>query len=98
MFSDVGAVGIPWYRRGDYPRILAIMKDADSLPRTFREWEKAAHEALAFVQREGGTPVRVELRPDAFAAWCALRGLDVDNNARQLFASDPANWPPESKH
>lgn len=89
--------GIPWYRRNDYPRILKIMVDGESLPPTFDEWEKRAKYAER--ERSAVGPVyRVEVRPEKFVAWCAERGLDVDADARMQFASNPANWPVGHKH
>lgn len=97
-FSGTDGVGLPWYRREDYPRILTVMADNYDLPRSFDEWEKRAHEAVKFVVREGGKPVRVEVKPDKFITYCSLRGLNVDAHGRQMFAADPANWPASNKH
>ena len=98
MFGGATHVGVTWHRREDYPRVLTVMQDAHTLPATYDQWLKRAHEAIALVEREGATAVRVELDPDKFVAWCRLRGLNIDAKSRNLFGSDPANWPAGSKH
>jgi hypothetical protein len=97
-FSGTDGVGILWFKREDYGRYLAIVADPDNVPASFREWQERANEAIAFVEAEGGRPIRVEVTPEKLAAWCALRGLRVDSNGRNAFAADPANWPTSIKH
>lgn len=91
-------VGIPWYRRDDYPRILEIMADSHVLSPTYDEWEKRAHIAERDVIASGRTPYRAYIDPDKFRAWCVMRGRDVDGSSRIKFASDPANWDIGPKH
>jgi hypothetical protein len=92
------AIGIPWYRRDDYPAILALMADRELLPRTFDAWQKRAEEVV----REHIPPSvrwhRAYIDPKKFGAWCMLRGLNIDAGARGQFASDPANWDRSDKH
>lgn len=81
------AVGMPWYRREDYPRIRAIMADADRLPVGFDEWEKKAEAFERDVKRGGKIVVRAIVDPDTFPAWCRERSLNVDTKGRSMFAS-----------
>ncbi len=39
-------VGVPWYTRQNYRRILEIMEDAHLLPSTFDKWLHAAEEVI----------------------------------------------------
>ncbi|MGZ3309798.1 MAG: hypothetical protein ACXU8R_14870 [Xanthobacteraceae bacterium] len=83
----VRTLGIPWYRREDYPRILEIMEDARILPLTFDEWQRKAEG----VEHISGAPaVRVMIDPDEFLAWCAREGRPVDGKARATFAAEGA--------
>ncbi|MFN3686119.1 hypothetical protein [Salinarimonas sp.] len=84
------AVGIAWYERDDYPRILEIMTDADTLPRTYDAWKKSAEGAERAVKGSGAHVVRAIIEPDKFRAWCLSNGLDVDAKARMRFASETA--------
>ena len=78
--------------------MLSTMLDAADLPTSFDEWQERFHEAIAFIEREGGKPVVVEANLDKIINYCLIRGFRLDAEGRNLFASDPANWPPGSKH
>lgn len=96
MFEDVrptDAVGIPWYKRADYPRIVQVMADPELLPETFDKWQFKAEKMEALFRREGRNPIRVPLDPEKFVAWCARYGCDVDAAGRRAFAADFENWP-----
>ena len=97
-FSGTDGVGILRYRREDYPRMLATMLDAAGLPAIFDKWQERFHEAIALIEREGGKPVVVEANLDKIINYCLIRGLRLDSEGRNMFASDPANWPANSKH
>lgn len=91
-------IGIPWYRRADYERIREIMAQRDPVPDSFDEWETQAKRVETHYQRGGQTVVRVYIDPQNFVAWCALRNLHIDAEARMAFAADPSNWPIAGKH
>lgn len=86
----IRAMGIPWYDRDDYPRILAVMADAHLLPATFEVWQHLAHEMERGAERGDMVVVRAKIDPDDFVAWCRGRGLDVDAEARMTFANEAA--------
>lgn len=86
----VRAVGIPWYFRQDYRRILEIMEDANLLPATYEAWLKAAEGLERRLKKEGHIVVRAEIDPDEFPRWCAAQGLPVDADARGRFANEAA--------
>lgn len=87
----ISAVGIPWYEEADYPAILAVMTDAQVLPGTFSGWLQRAEEMERKLASQGHKTVRVIIKPQAFAGWCAVRGrANIDANARMAFASEEA--------
>lgn len=90
MAAIVRATGIPWYFRQDYPRILAIMDDADALPPRYDIWLKKAEAFERNIQRGGGIAVRAIVDPQQFPVWCAARGLNVGRHARNVFAREEA--------
>lgn len=90
--------GLAWYRRQDYPRILQIMADAELLPPTFDKWQGKAEKLEREIARKGGKPVRVQIDPDKFVAWCTAHGHDVDAAGRRAFAADPTNWGDGQRH
>jgi hypothetical protein len=86
----VQAIGMAWYDAADYPQILALMTDADRLPASYNEWLQRARNGEKELLAKGSVVIRAVIKPDAFCAWCALRGLKFDAKARTLFASEEA--------
>jgi hypothetical protein len=86
--SSVRSVGVPWYRREDYPRILAIMEDAAALAPSYDGWLVAAQNNEAEARRAGIVVVRVALDPETFTRWCADRGSAPTRAARVEFVNE----------
>jgi hypothetical protein len=81
------AAGMCWYRREDYPRIREIMVDAHVLPPTYDEWQRQAERRERAAQDKGLAVIRAMVEPDEFLAWCAREDLNLDANARTMFAA-----------
>lgn len=88
MTIQARAAGIPWYRREDYSRIMAIMEDAHQLPDTWEEWFKKAKYLRDDMRRQGVLIQQVTIDPDTFPGWCKARGLHVNAQARMAFANE----------
>ncbi len=86
----VRAIGIPWYGRQDYRRILEIMADRDVLPPTYDSWRQKADALERDLKRQGVVTVHAVIDPETFPEWCAARGLHVDAQARGEFANAEA--------
>lgn len=86
----IGAMGVGWYAREDYPRILHVMEDAHKLPRTYDEFSKSFESVERQVKSQGAVLVRAIIKPDEFVVWCRSRGLKVDAQARMRFANEAA--------
>ena len=82
------AVGVVWYREADWPRLRALLADADELPDTYAEWLASAEGLLTQLRRDGIAAERVPLDPGVFSAWCVTRGLALDAQARSRYASE----------
>jgi hypothetical protein len=82
------SVGVPWYSRVDYPRILAIMEDAATLAPSYDGWLVAAQNNEAEARRAGIEVVRVPLDPETFTRWCADRGSARTRAARVAFVNE----------
>ncbi len=91
----VQAVGIAWYEPADYPAIRAMMIDGHSLPATHGAWLQRARKGEQEFLAKGTRLVRVIIKPQPFAAWCALRGLNLDSAARRRFAAEHARHDPD---
>lgn len=80
-------VGMAWYGRQDYARILDVMVDRNRLAGTYDAWLASAEQVAGEVERSGVEVRRVLIEPDGFVAWCAARDLPCDGAARAQFAS-----------
>ena len=81
-------IGIPWYRREDYPAVLAIMHDAQLLPSTWEEWHEIAERVERDMKASDHLVIRIAIDPETFPAWCLAHGLNVDAEARSRFAAE----------
>lgn len=86
----IRAVGLAWYKREDYPRILQIMEDADKLPPTHEKWLYSAQKVESQAKRNGTIVVRAVIDPDEFIAYCARHDLKIDAHARTRFGAEVA--------
>ena len=84
-------VGIAWYAREDYGRILAIMSDAELMPDTFDDWLERAAAVEDQLRARGFRLLRVPLRPDVFLGWCQASGVPADAEARCQYAAEAAD-------
>jgi hypothetical protein len=83
----VSGLGLAWYRREDYAKLLLIFEDADKLPATYDEWLIGAEKGLERFKSQGIFTIKVIIDPDQFPGWCAVNGHNVDAKARIRFAS-----------
>lgn len=86
----ISAIGIAWYKRSDYARILEIMEDREKLPVTFDKWQSKAEQLERQSRAAGKTVVRAYIDPDHFVAWCAANKVHVDANARMRWGNEVA--------
>jgi hypothetical protein len=86
----IRVMGICWYLKKDYPRILEIMADAYVLQSTYAGWKQMAKMAERKLQTQGYVVVRAMIDPDDFPAWCHAHGVKPDAKGRNLYAADVA--------
>lgn len=90
MPTTIRATGIPWYAREDYPRILAVMEDAQKLHTRWEDWFKAAKQLRDRLRAQGYLVVEAHIDPDTFPDWCRANGHNVDAKGRSAFANRAA--------
>ena len=81
-------IGLPWYRREDYPRIRAMMSDRHNLAPAYKQWIAAAENNESVGRQAGLDIVRVMIEPDAFVHWCAEKGVEPGTAARMEYAKE----------
>lgn len=86
--KSVRAVGIAWYSRQRYRRILEIMDDAEKLPATYDQWLKGAETGERQLKRSGHIVIRAMIDPEEFVSWCRTRGLKPDAQARMQWGNE----------
>ena len=90
MLPSELVVGIAWYRPGSYERVVALMADGASFPKTHASWRQKAGRMEREIQRQGSRTVRIEIEPEVFLPWCEGRGLAPDSSARAVYVSEEA--------
>ena len=90
LHSISHAIGIVWYLRKDYRRIVEIMEDGEQFPPSFDAWLGLAEMLETKFSDCGLSVIRVTIEPETFLAWRAARGLPADAALRDLFASEYA--------
>ncbi|QRM30109.1 hypothetical protein [Microvirga sp. VF16] len=81
-------IGLPWYRREDYPRIRDMMADRHNLAPTYNAWLAAAQNNEDVGRQAGLRIARIIIEPDSFAKWCAERGVEPGSAARMDYVSE----------
>jgi hypothetical protein len=97
-YGPIRAIGIGWYSRQNYRRILEVMEDADKLPPKFDQWLRRAEATERELKKAGHIVVRAMIEPEEFLAWCRARGLNVDAKARTQWGNEYAYQQVKNTH
>ena len=79
------AVGAYWIDEADYPALLKIFDDGNTMPRSWKEWLKMAEEMERGLKAYGHVVLRVRIDPATFPDWCAAHGTTPGRQARKAF-------------
>ena len=82
------AVGAYWINEGDYPALLEIFPDGNTMPRTWNEWLKMAEEMERGLKAYGHVVMRVRIDPRTFPDWCAAHGTNPGREGRKRFVAE----------
>jgi len=81
------AVGAFWINEADYPAVVSLLDDGNTMPRTWDEWRKMAEEMEKGLKAYGHPVMRVRIDPATFPAWCAAHGTTPGRQGRKLFVA-----------
>ncbi|WP_457090149.1 hypothetical protein [Microvirga sp. P5_D2] len=81
-------IGLPWYRREDYPAIRQMMADPHVLAPVYDQWLAAAENNESVGRQAGLEIARIMIVPEEFKAWCLAQGVEPDSAARTKYASE----------
>ena len=88
-FGDVPVV-ILWCREEDYDALLAILEDADDLPKSWKHFAARMEMAEKAHQDSGKVVARININPRLFANWCAIHGKRITTETAYKFAAEIA--------
>lgn len=81
-------VGVAWFRREDWARLIEISADREDLEATFEAWEAVAIATMAELRSHGVDVSRVPVDLDRLASWCRGQDIPVDARSRARFAAE----------
>jgi hypothetical protein len=87
MSQQIQAVGMVWFKRENFERLMSMFEDRHKLHRTFDEWLRDSEIGRKVQEAKGVRVVCVDIDPDAFGAWCVGRGLRVNAQSRMDYAN-----------
>jgi hypothetical protein len=80
-------LAIAWYRPEEWPKLLAVSADRDSLEQTHAEWLQDAQKTFLDLLARGIPVKKVDVRIDDLIAWCGKRRRPVDGESRSEYAA-----------
>ena len=81
------AVGAYWIEEADYPALLKLFDDGNTLPPNWAAWRKMAEEMEKGLKAYGHPVMRVRIDPVTFPAWCAAHGTSPGRQGRKIFVA-----------
>jgi len=81
------AVGAYWIEEADYPTLLKLFDDGNTMPRTWAEWLTMAEEMEKGLKAYGHPVLRVRIDPATFPQWCAAHGTTPGRQGRKAFVA-----------
>jgi hypothetical protein len=85
--SGTTVLGVAWYRREQWNRLLEISSDRDRLEDTYEEWKSTAEKHFDELARPGFAIRRVDIDVEELLSWCGSQDRPVDGEARAQFTT-----------
>ena len=80
--EDKVVLGVAWYRREQYDRLLEVSEDRRDLEATYEEWRESAESNLEELQKDGVLIERIDIDVEELLRWCNEQDRPVDGKAR----------------
>ena len=78
-------IGVAWYRREQWDRLLEISSDRDELEDTYDEWVAMAEKRVKELGQHGYMLRKVDVDVEELVSWCNSLNRPVDGTARTEF-------------
>ena len=85
--EDEVVIGMAWFRREEWAKLLEVSADRDQLEETYDEWLQSARQTLLHLRAEGQRVEKVDIGVDELLKWCQTRHVPVDASARADLAA-----------
>ncbi len=80
-------LGVAWYRRDQWNRLLEIVSDRDQLEDTYDEWQSTARKQFDKLAKPGHPIRKVDIDVEELLLWCDAENRPVDGAARAEFTA-----------
>ncbi|HSH69628.1 MAG TPA: hypothetical protein VK997_06900 [Deferrisomatales bacterium] len=81
-------MGVAWFEdEAAYRRALEIFTDPENMPASFEAWKALVGRQCALIKDSGTVPLRADIDPESFLAWCADRGFLANAAGRVAFVN-----------
>lgn len=80
-------LGVAWYRREQWNRLLEIASDRDQLEDTYDAWKSTAQKQFDELAQAGQPVRKVDIDVDELLSWCDSEDRPVDGAARAEFTA-----------
>ena len=84
-------LGIGFYKREQWQKLLDTAVDADILEKTYDEWMDVLDSSIEKIRSHGLHPELVEIDIDALIAFCKKRGFQNNAATRAMFIATIAS-------
>lgn len=86
--KNLQVLGVAWYRRDQWSRLLEVSRDRHDLEDTYDEWVAVAQKRFDDLARAGIRVHRVEIDIEELVEWCRETNRPVDGSARAIFTAN----------
>lgn len=81
-------LGIAWYRRDQWQKLLAASVDNEDLEDTFEDWEAGAAKKYQELRLAGKKVEKIEVDIDQLLSWCQQNKLPLTASSRARFVAE----------
>lgn len=81
-------LGVAWYRRDQWQKLLSASVDNEDLEETYDEWEKQAEAKICDLRLRGQVIKKVDVDIDALLKWCQEKRIPLNSSARAKFVAE----------
>ena len=82
-----GEIGVPWFTREEWEKLLTVADDREDLPDRYEDWLHRTSEQFEFRVAHGHPLVKVHVRVEELVPWCRAERRRINAAARNAFVA-----------